>query len=74
MTEHDGMVELRQHIERKYADVIDGVAIARRLHRSDVVREIVREWVEKTVHEANVVVRMAEGKGIGTETERKASE
>lgn len=74
MTEHDGMVELRQHIDRHIADVADAVAKHRRVSRSDVVAEVLANWAADREHEAMLITRLTRCKGIGTESGGKASE
>lgn len=74
MSEHDGMVELRQMIDRHVADVADAVAKHRRVSRGEVVAEVLANWAADREHEATLITRLTRGKGTGTELNGKASE
>ena len=54
-------VELRGMVPRDIVDVIDAVAISRKLSRIDVVNEVLLAYVAERVHEATVISRITRG-------------
>lgn len=60
-------VELRGDCNRDVVDIIDAVAKARRMNRTQVWLEVVEQWAKEKVHEATLVTRMARGKGSDAE-------
>lgn len=60
-------VELRGDCNRDVVDIIDAVAKARRLTRTQVWLGVVEQWAKETVHEATLVTRLARGKGSDAE-------
>lgn len=64
------VVELRVDIDADIAQLIDALVLARGgkdkgFYRADVVGPVLREWAERTLHEANIVQRVLRGKGCG---------
>lgn len=57
-------VEIRVDLEREYSDVIDAVAKAKGISRTQIVLKILREWSEEKVHESTLVLRLAKREGI----------
>lgn len=60
-------VELRQHIDRNVSDVLDAVAKAKRVTRSELVEEILLKWASAKVQEATLVTRLTRGNGAWSE-------
>lgn len=58
-------VEIRADLEREYSDVIDAVAKAKGISRTQMVLSILRDWSRDKVHEANLVVRLSRRNGNG---------
>lgn len=56
-------VELRGWIPRHVMDVIDAVAIARRMPRATLVTQILDVWVQEQMREADLIGRVAGAKG-----------
>jgi hypothetical protein len=52
--------------------VVDSYCLGTGKHRSDVMREILRTWSEKKLHEATVITRVAGNNGSVAARERKA--
>ncbi len=67
-------VELRQHIEREVSDVLDAVAKAKRVTRSELVEEILGKWASAKVLEATMVQRLTRSHGTRWESLGGASE
>lgn len=57
-------VEIRVDLDREYSDVIDAVAKAKNISRSQVVLKILREWSEEKVHESMMVQRLTRSNGL----------
>lgn len=55
-------VELRGWIPRHVMDVIDAVAIARRMPRATLVTQILDVWVQEQMREADLIGRVAGAK------------
>jgi hypothetical protein len=60
-------VELRGDIDRDTCDVIDAVAKAKRLTRTQTVAMILSDWAVEKRHEATLVTRLTRGNGSGRE-------
>lgn len=54
-------VELRQDIDRGVCDVLDAVAKARRMTRSEVVADILAKWAHGKQMEATLIQRVTRG-------------
>lgn len=54
-------VELRQDIDRGVCDVLDAVAQARRITRSEVVADILAKWAHGKQMEATLIQRVTRG-------------
>lgn len=52
-------VEIRIEVPLDETRVLDGVCQATGRSRTDVVREILREWSDKQLHVATIVCRVA---------------
>lgn len=64
----DDLVELRGLAPRKVVDVLDAVALARKVSRTDIVNEVLAEWAAARVHESVLVLRCTKGEGSVKET------
>lgn len=70
----DPYIEVRGDFLREHVDVIDAVVQATPgASRTAVLRAIVADWVERKVHEAILVQRVARHNGIAPAPERHAS-
>jgi hypothetical protein len=58
-------VEIRCDLEREYSDVIDAVAKAKGISRTQMTLMILREWSREKVHESTLVLRLARSHGNG---------
>lgn len=54
-------VELRGQCPREVVDVLDAVALARDIERTELVNEVLKEYAARMVHLANVVSRVTRG-------------
>lgn len=72
MSAHDDpFVELRGEVLREHVDIIDAVAQATPgATRTSVLRQIIAEWVDRELHRASLVTRVARGNGSGPEADR----
>lgn len=68
----DDVVELRGLAPRKTVDVLDAVALARNVSRTDIVNEVLAEWAAARVHESRLVLRCTKRDGCPKESEGKA--
>lgn len=59
----DENVELRGLCPRDTVDVLDAVAMHRRLSRTDVVNAVLAEWAKDRIHEATLIVRITRANG-----------
>jgi hypothetical protein len=59
----DDVVELRGLAPRKTVDVLDAVALARKVSRTDIVNEVLAEWAADRVHESKLVLRVIKREG-----------
>lgn len=57
-------VEIRVDLEREYSDVIDAVAKAKGISRTQMALHILREWSREKVHESTLVVRLTRRNGV----------
>lgn len=55
----DEMCEVRFDMPRDELDVLDGYCAATGRSRTDVIRETVREWSSRKLHEATLICRVA---------------
>lgn len=55
--------DLRAKISAKADQALAAVALARGLDKQEVVREILDQWADRVLHEANLLVRFAAGEG-----------
>lgn len=55
----DITVELRGPCPKDVVDVLDAVSMARRMSRTDMVNEILKEWAEAKRHEADLISRLS---------------
>jgi len=60
-------VEIRCDLEREYSDVIDAVAKAKGISRTQMALKIFKEWAEAKTHEATLVIRLTKVTGNGGE-------
>lgn len=63
----DDVVELRGLAPRKTVDVLDAVALARKVSRTDIVNEVLAEWAAARIHESKLVLRCTKREGSLTE-------
>jgi hypothetical protein len=54
-------VELRGMCPRLTVDVLDAVASARGLNRTDLVNELLSKWAEQQLREASLIARVTRG-------------
>lgn len=66
---HD-RTELRVEVPRDELSVLDGYCSATGRDRTDVLRQVLREWSEKQLHVATVIVRVAGGNPPQSERDR----
>lgn len=59
MATPENSVELRGDCPRDVIDVIDAISAARRLTRTQLVNEILGDWVRQKLHEVKLVHRVA---------------
>lgn len=65
------MIELRGMAPREFIDILDAVSASRRMARIELVNEILGEWCERRVHEAQAICSVTRGNGSSTEAARK---
>ena len=53
--------ELRGDCPKDTVDVLDAIAHARGVTRTDLVNEVLGNWCADRVHEASLILRMARG-------------
>lgn len=63
--------ELRVEVPREELAVLDGYCSATGRDRSDLVRQVLREWSDKQLHIATIVVRVAGGNPPQSEGNRR---
>jgi hypothetical protein len=63
------LVEIRFYVPRDVFNVFDAISRANRTPKSKLGVEIFREWSERKVHEANVVLRLIRGNGNDPQSE-----
>jgi len=59
-----GEVEIRVDLDRQYSDVIDAVAKARSISRTQMCLQILKEWSEQKRHERTLVHRLTRVTGV----------
>lgn len=57
MTADDDSTELRGPCPRQLVDVLDAVSLACSLTRTQLVNEILGDWVRRILHECTVIAR-----------------
>ena len=57
-------VELRGPCPKHIVDVIDSFSMARHMTRTDLVNEILQEWVDRRIHECSVINAVARGNPV----------
>ena len=62
-------VEIRADLDREYSDVIDAVAKAKGISRTQMALFILKEWAIQREHESMMVQRLTRGKGSAGETQ-----
>ncbi len=60
-TSSSSTVELRGDCPRLTVDVLDAIANARRISRTELVNEILGNWAGQQLHEASLVARVTRG-------------
>ena len=63
-----GEVEIRVDLDRQYSDVVDAVAKARNISRTQMCLQILKEWSEQKRHESMMVQRLTRINGTGGES------
>lgn len=63
----DDLVELRGMSPKGPINVVDAVAISRKVSRIEQVNEILAEWAKARVHESTLVLRCTRGEGSNGE-------
>ena len=58
-------VEIRGDLDREYSDVIDAVAKAKGISRTQMALAILKEWAVQREHESIMVQRLKRGNGNG---------
>ena len=71
--------ELRGMCPSDTVAILDAVSIARSINRIDLVNEVLGKFAEKTLHEANIVMRVTRGnpellEALGKHSEKLAKE
>lgn len=66
--------EIRIEVPVEETYVLDGVCQATGKNRTEVVRELLRDWSEKQLHVATIVVRMAGRNPTSPEKARRSPE
>jgi hypothetical protein len=66
-TNTDGPVELRGDCPRLTVDVLDAVANARRVCRTELVNQILGDWAKQQLTEASLVARVTRGNPLVAE-------
>jgi hypothetical protein len=62
-------VEIRADLDREYSDVIDAVAKAKGISRTQMALFILKEWAVQREHESMMVGRLTRGKGVAGESQ-----
>jgi hypothetical protein len=57
----DAPIEIRLHVPRAWADLLDGHSMADGRHRNDLVARIIGEWVKAEAHRAMLIHRTVGG-------------
>ena len=57
-------VEIRADLDREYSDVIDAVAKAKGISRTQMALSILKDWAVQREHESIMVQRLTRGKGV----------
>lgn len=57
---------------RKTVDVLDAVALSRKISRTEIVNEVLADWAAARIHESKLVLRCTKGEGSAQESSRKA--
>ena len=65
------MPELRLDVTEEDMAVLDGYCSARGKHRSDVIRDLLKQWSSEKLHEATVILRVAGRIPLPAEGERR---
>lgn len=66
----DEQVELRGMQPRHVVDVLDAVSMHRRIPRNELVAEILLEWAEDRIHEADRIHAVVRGNPCNTDASR----
>lgn len=66
------MVDLRVAMPPEELAILDGYAHGTGSDRASVVRQILREWSDRKLHEAIGICRVARVNPLATDTERSA--
>lgn len=65
------LIEIRGDVPRELIDVLDAVAQATPgASRMSVLRDVLREWVDRKCHEASLIQRVRRGNGTSAESGR----
>lgn len=67
----DDLVELRGMSPRRTVDVLDAVALSRKISRTEIVNEVLADWAESRIHESKLVLRCTSNNGSTQESSRK---
>jgi len=57
---------------RRTVDVLDAVALSRKVSRTEIVNEVLADWAAARVHESKLVLRVTKSEGSQQEPPRKA--
>lgn len=66
----EDFVELRGMAKRRTVDVLDAVALSRKVSRTEIVNEILNEWAVARIHESTLVLRCTKSDGSVAESQR----
>jgi hypothetical protein len=66
--------EVRFEIDSDELSVLDGYCAGTGKHRTEVFRELLRDWSDKKLHESIMVCRVAQVNPTDTETGRSTEE
>lgn len=70
----DAHVELRGPCPQWIVGVLDAVALAREISRTELITGILGEWAEKRMHEATLISRVTRGNGRPSESRGNGTE
>ncbi|MCD8514629.1 MAG: hypothetical protein LRY31_01045 [Burkholderiaceae bacterium] len=70
---HDGKTEIRIELQSSEVSVLDGYCHATGRSRTDVMRQMLKDWSEQRLHESTVICRVAGINPFATDISRQQS-